>query len=224
VRVFKIIALGLFFICLPLVLLLASVTAAFNSQWLYERGFEKYDISATTGIAPAELEKVAAGLIDYWNSDDEYINLTVARDGQSFTLFNEREMAHLRDVKALIRLGYWVLAGTLAYDLAFVGVCLFWWRDRRRLGRGMFGGGALTLGLMLALGLLVLFDFEGFFLQFHLLSFANDLWQLDPSRDYLVMLFPQGFWFDATLYVAIATGVGAVALGGLGWWLRRAGH
>ena len=217
----KNIALGLFIICLPLLLLLASISVAANLQWLYERGFEKYDISATTGLAPEELEKVAAGLIDYWNSDDDLITLTATKDGRPFQVFNEREVAHLRDVKALFRLGYRVLAGTFAYALAFAAAALFWWRDGRRLGWGLLGGGALTLILMLALGLLVLFDFEGFFLQFHLLSFANDFWLLDPSRDYLIMLFPEGFWYDVTVYCAIATATGAVVLGGIGWWLKK---
>jgi LPXTG-motif cell wall-anchored protein len=44
---------------------------------------------------------------------------------------------------------------------------------------------------------------------------------LDPTRDYLIMLFPQGFWFDVALFCAIATAVGAIILGGIGWWLRR---
>jgi uncharacterized membrane protein len=41
---------------------------------------------------------------------------------------------------------------------------------------------------------------------------TNDLWQLDPRRDYLVIIFPQGFWFDATMRVVASTVSGAVAL------------
>ena len=43
------------------------------------------------------------------------------------------------------------------------------------------------------------------FLMFHLISFSNDLWQLDPSRHYLIAMFPQNFFFDATVAIAIAT-------------------
>ncbi len=68
---------------------------------------------------------------------------------------------------------------------------------------------------MLALGLGTLLGFDQLFLQFHLLSFANDFWQLDPTRDYLIMLFPQGFWYDATLFCALGTAAGAVVLGGV---------
>jgi integral membrane protein (TIGR01906 family) len=82
-------------------------------------------------------------------------------------------------------------------------------------------GGSLTLVLMLALGLVIIFNFDQFFLKFHLLSFANDFWMLDPTKDYLIMLFPQGFWYDAALCCVIATVAGAIILGGVGWWLKR---
>jgi integral membrane protein (TIGR01906 family) len=211
----------LFVLCLPVILLTASVSAAMNCPWLYKYGFEKFDISRVTGLAPAQLDKAAAGLIGYFNSGDTYINLTVEKDGQALQLFNDREVAHLKDVKGLFRLVYKVLLGAGIYALAFAGVSLFWWRDRRRLGQGLFYGGCLTLAAMLVIGIIIAIDFDGFFLRFHLLSFANDFWMLDPATDYLIMLFPQGFWFDAALACAIATTAGAVILGGIGWWLMR---
>ncbi len=84
---------------------------------------------------------------------------------------------------------------------------LFWSRRRyRRYWPGaLVGGGSLTLALMLALGLWALVDFGQLLLQFHLLSFANEFWQLDPTHDYLIMLFPEGFFYDATLICAGAT-------------------
>jgi len=208
-----------FIICLPVLLLTASLSAAANSPWLYHYGFDKYDISRVTGLAPSELDRVSEGLINYFNSGDDFISLTVTRDGESLELFNEREVGHLKDVKGLFRLGYYVLLGTLIYALVYLGIGLFWWRDRR-LAWGLVGGSGLTLVLMLALGLVILLDFDRFFLQFHLLSFANDLWMLDPSTDYLIMLFPRGFWLDAALFCTLSTLVGALILGGLGWWIK----
>lgn len=216
----KIATQWLFIICLPVLLLTASVTWAVNSPWLYQYGFDKYGVGRTTGLAQAELDRAAGGLIDYFNSDDDLISLTVTRDGETFELFNQREITHLKDVKGLFRLVYWLLLGTLVYGLIYLGMSLFWWRDRERLTWGLVGGGGLTLVLMAALGLGTLFSFDQLFLQFHLISFANDLWMLDPTRDYLIMLFPRGFWFDAALFCALVTAVGALVLGGLGWYLK----
>jgi integral membrane protein (TIGR01906 family) len=210
-------------LCLPVLLVTASVSLAVNTPLLYQYGFDKYDISETTGLERAELDKIPGGLIDYFNSDEENISLSVVKDGEPFQLFNEREVGHLRDVKGLFRLVYALLLGTGIYACVYAGFNLFWWRDRR-LFWGLVGGGGLTLLLMLTIGLTAAINFEWLFLKFHLISFANDLWMLDPATDYLIMLFPQGFWFDAALYCAAATAILAIVLGGLGWWQLRKGR
>ena len=210
----------LFILCLPVLLLTASIGWAVNSLWLYEYGFDKYGVSQTTGLAESELEAAARGLISYFNSNEDSINLAVIKDNASFNLFNEREVAHMSDVKELIRLDYGVALGTLIYILGYAAINLFQRKDWRQLARGTVGGSGLTLVLMLALGSGILLNFDRLFWQFHLISFTNDLWLLDPSRDYLIMLFPGGFWYDAAIFCALSTVVAAIILGGVaGGWL-----
>jgi integral membrane protein (TIGR01906 family) len=214
----------LFILCLPFLLLTASLGWIVNSLWLYKYGFEKYDISQATGLDSSELDKTARGLISYFNSDEEYISITVIKDGEPFELFNQREIIHLKDVKGLIQLNYGVGLGTLVYLLAYAAVCLFWKKKRywRHLAWGLVRGSSLTLGLMLALGLGILFGFEQIFWQFHVVSFSNQFWLLDPTKDYLKMLFPDGFFYDATVLCAAITAALAIILGGVGWYLRSA--
>ncbi len=223
-RTLGIVAKWVFMLSLPVLLLTASLGWAVNSLWLYEYGFQKYGVSQTTGLAEVELEKAATGLISYFNSNEEFIALTVIKDGEPFELFNQREVAHLKDVKELIRLDYWVLLGTLIYALGYAGVSLLWLRKRywRGLVWGVVGGSGITLAVMLALGLGALLNFDQLFLQFHLISFTNELWMLDPTKDYLIMLFPQGFWYDAAILCAGITAGLAVILGGVsGGYLKR---
>jgi integral membrane protein (TIGR01906 family) len=210
----------LFVLCLPPLLLTASIGGAVNWLGLYTYGFEKYDVGQPTGLADTELEKAARGLIGYFNSDEENISLSVEKDGKPFVLFNQREVAHLRDVKGLIRLDYLVLLGTLIYTMGYASFSLCR-KNRRQLWWGMIWGNILTLVLMAALRLITLYNFDWFFRQFHLLSFTNELWQLDPARDYLIMLFPGGFWYDATQVCALAAGTMAVVLSGVAWGLSR---
>jgi len=226
-KILGIIAKWVFMLCLPFLLFTASLGWAINSLWLYNYGFEKYGISQATGLSDTELEKTAAGLVSYFNSGEEYISLTVIKDGQPFELFNYRETIHLKDVKGLIWLDYWVGLGTLLYILAYAGVCLFWRRPayRRRLARGVVGGSGITLGLMLALGLVSLLDFNWIFWQFHVISFtSNDFWLLDPAKDYLKMLFADGYFYDVVLFCALGVAGAAVVLGGVsGVWLKLGG-
>jgi len=220
-NIFAKIALVLLIICLPILLLSGSIAIAANGQWLYEFGFEKYDVSRTTNIAPEELSKAASGLISYFNSNEEYIDVVVEKNGKPFTLFNERESIHLKDVKALFRLDYYLLGGTLFYTLIFLGVSLLA-ESKRRFRVGIMWGSALTLMIMVLLGAGMATNFEKLFRQFHLLSFANDMWLLNPATDYLIMLFPGGFWLDAAVFCAVVTAVPAVIFGGLSlWYLQR---
>ncbi len=210
-RILSIVARWLFILCLPILLLTASLGWAVNSLPLYKYSF-KYQ---TSDLSEEELETAATGLISYFNSDDEDITLTVVKDGEPFELFNEREVAHLRDVKNLIWLDYRFLLGTLIYILGYAGLSLIRGKDWRRLARGVVWGSGITLALMLALGLGILVGFDQLFWQFHIISFANELWQLDPARDYLIMLFPRDFWYDAALICTLVVALGAVVLGGV---------
>ena len=112
----------------------------------------------------------------------------------------------MRDVKGLVKGVYRVSEISALYLLLFIagGFAL-----RRRaflptLGRLLRWSGGIILGLVLLVGLGSLVGFDRLFLAFHLISFSNDLWQLDPRRDYLIAMFPQGFFLDATLLIAFA--------------------
>ena len=222
----KIAAKWLFILCLPVLLLTATISWVANSLWLYQYGAREYGVrqdlaDAGLELSDAELEVVYASLINYFNSGEEYISLTVTGVDKTVDLFTREEVIHFQDVKRLIWLVYWVLLGTLIYALAYAGFSIFWWHDRRRLAWGLVGGSCLTLALMLALVLLnTLFGFDELFYQFHLLFFSNEFWS---AQGYMLRLFPEGYFYDVTAFGALAIAVGAVILGGVGWWLKRGG-
>jgi integral membrane protein (TIGR01906 family) len=111
-----------------------------------------------------------------------------------------------------------------AAALLLVAAGLLAWRQAAALpllGTLLLWGAGLTLLLLVAVAALSLLDFGELFVRFHQLSFRNDLWMLDPRRDYLLMLFPQGFWLDVTLRIAALTAVQAVLLGLVGLLLQR---
>jgi integral membrane protein (TIGR01906 family) len=207
----------IFIVAVPLFLVTGSVTWAVNDPGLYHRGFEKYSISLYTGITDADLQQAGANLRRYFNSSDEPLVLRARVFGEEREIFNQREVAHMRDVKGLVR-GVYLFAGLSALYLLVV-IAGGFWRFRRafldQLARLLLWGGGLTLALVAAVGLFALLGFDALFLAFHQLSFSNDFWQLDPRRDYLIIMFPQGFWFDATMRVAATAVAGAIILTGI---------
>ena len=218
---------ALFVVAVPLFLVTASVTWAFNNPGVYRKGFEKYEVSRVSGITDADLLQVSADIRSYFNSRHEPLEIRTRIFGVEQELFNSREITHMRDVKGLVQGVYVVAAVTALYLLAYMGAGVV--RHRRRFGailaRRILWSGGLTLALILAVGLFALVGFDTLFLRFHQLSFANDLWQLDSSTDYLVILFPQNFWFDATMWVATRAIAGALLMsvvsGGFLLYLRK---
>ena len=205
---------AIFIIAVPLFLITASVTWAFNSPGLYNDGFEKYSISRISGISDSDLRQVGADIRSYINSGDEPLDVRTSILGTELDLFNDREVAHMKDVKQLVR-GVYVLASASAVYLAtmaVIGFALHRGRFVADLAKRLAWGGGLTLVLLIVFGLVALVGFDSVFLKFHQLSFANDFWRLDPRTDYLVRIFPQDFWFDATLWVAVRAIFGALIL------------
>jgi integral membrane protein (TIGR01906 family) len=205
---------AIFIIAVPLFLITASVTWAFNSPGLYNDGFEKYTISRISGITDSDLRQVGADIRSYINSGDEPLDVRTSILGTELDLFNDREVAHMKDVKQIVR-GVYVLALASAVYLAaivVIGFALHRGRFVADLAKRLAWGGGLTLVLLIVFGLVALAGFDSVFLKFHQLSFANDFWRLDPRTDYLVRIFPQDFWFDATLWVAVRAISGASIL------------
>ena len=219
----------LFVIAIPLFLVTASVAWAFNDQGVYHRGFQKYRISSATGITDEDLRRVGAQIRHYFNSTNEPLLVKTQVYGEEREIFNQREVQHMHDVKRLV---WWVYAAAAlsgVYLLAATswGVAFKGWEFLGVLARRVIRGVALMGILVVVVGIFALAGFDTLFLGFHQLAFDNDLWQLDPRQDYLVIIFPQGFWFDATMRVVALTVSGAVASalasGGYLLWTRRGG-
>lgn len=206
---------SLFVLAAPVLLISASVAWAVNDLGLYARGFDKYDIPSVTGIEREDLVQVGREIQGYFHSTREPLDVRTTIYGREQALFNYREVIHMADVKDLI----WVVYGAGALSLLYmagVGAAGFVRKGRSFapwLCRRILWGAEATVGLVALVGLISLVAFDQLFLLFHRVSFANDFWQLDPRRDFLVMMFPEGFWLDATFFVAFLTLGGAALLG-----------
>ena len=56
-KILGIIARVVFILCLPVLFFTASIAWGFNSTWLFDYGFHKYNVSQTTGIPESELDE-----------------------------------------------------------------------------------------------------------------------------------------------------------------------
>jgi integral membrane protein (TIGR01906 family) len=222
-------AAALFVASIPVFLVLSNVRIAATDSHVYDYAFAAYDGATRTGIARAELDRAAEEIVAYFQTSERgsLLDIRVSVDGVAEPLFNEREVLHMSDVRDLFRLVFRIHELALVYAISYIAGVFLWSRERsmRRLARQLATAGALTASLFAFAAVGVLVGFDQLFTQFHVLSFSNDFWQLDPARDHLIQMFPQGFWFDVTLGVGMMSILegGLLAALGLGYltWLDR---
>ena len=201
-------ALGVVFASvLPVFLIAINVGYITDSDWLYTYNWWRNGIPERTGLPIEELDSAADQVKEYFRNDAERLDVRVNTTRGVISLFDEREVLHMIDVKDLMRYvaAVSVWTGIVLALCAVVGLTI-----RRRnffssLSRWLRWC-ALVWGILIAAVVVIaIIDFTWIFTQFHLLSFANDLWQLDPFRHYLLLLFPEQFFLEATLFIALLT-------------------
>jgi integral membrane protein (TIGR01906 family) len=207
-----------FVVALPLFVILGNVQDVAGDRDFYANEFVKYDVGRVTGLDPAQLAVVSDAFIAYLRDPSARLDVEVTINGARRPLFSQREIAHMEDVQKIfglvrqVRLG----AGALLLILPLLGLVMGGSAFLSRLGTLLTIGGVWTVVVLGLAGLLSLIDFSQAFVRFHELAFSNDLWMLDPRTDYLIMLFPEGFWLDATLRIAMLSAIEAVVVGGVG--------
>lgn len=224
-NVIRRIARWLFILLIPVLLLSGTLAWAFNSLWIYEAGFAKYDVGQTLALSSSELRNSAAELIDYFNDPGQkYLDINVTYDnGETAPLYDQADILHMKDVKGVLWLDYWLLLASALYSLAYILAALLWKKaaGRRELARGAKWGGGAAIGLLVFLGFFAVTSFDWFFTTFHKVFFPGGNWQFPPG-DHMITLFPDGFWVDATILVGLVTLVLALIVGGVGIFsLRR---
>jgi integral membrane protein (TIGR01906 family) len=214
---------ALFVICVPIFLIANSVRWVTLDPHTYQNGFSKYQAPERTGLSQNDLEQVTRAFIDYFQGTSDKLNPVVTINGSTRPLFNEREVLHMEDVRHLMQLVFRLGLVAGFYLVAYAVGPLLWQHGTAlpTLGRLCLWGSGLSIAILIIMAGLSLVDFTELFIRFHQMSFRNDLWMLDPRTDYLLILFPEGFWFDVTIKIAALTAAGAVAVGAVGLFLAR---
>lgn len=205
--IIKFLAYTVFVAAIPLFLIATNVRALVNAPLLYRSGFDQYHIAAATGIEREELLSAGKQIRDYFNNEERWLDAVVRVGDDTYSLYNEREILHMWDVKVLVRTVYnvQVAAGLLILLIIPTGLALAPRTFLRTLFRLTAWGGAVTLAIVCLAGILSTTGFGQTFRIFHEIAFTNDLWILDPTHDFLLKMFPEGFFFDATMVLVAVT-------------------
>ncbi len=179
-----------------LFLILLSLFLVVNDTGFYREQHILNETTYDTGMSTSELERADRLLLDYMKGNVESLDLQVKKYGVSRELFDEREKAHMIDVKNL-----YVTFERVMYLSGLISVCGFvvlFLKDKRDFAGNLAKGFRVSLipAVILAacFGGAFAFGFRAFWRLFHKVMFTNDLWLLDPAVSTMINMFPPRFF------------------------------
>jgi integral membrane protein (TIGR01906 family) len=208
-------------LALPVFLVLTGVRIVTTDLFLkieYNRpGFP----SDPYGFSKADRLHYAPYAVNYLLNDAGIDYLGDLTFDNGLPLYRAKELQHMEDVKTVMQAA---LKIDLVLSLALaVTVALLSWKKETRwaLRWGLSSGGIFTIFLIVGLVVLIFANWTFFFDGFHEIFFKGNSWQFSNS-DTLIRLFPQQFWFDASMSIGFFTVLGAmIAILGVWYWERR---
>ncbi|MCL2698689.1 MAG: TIGR01906 family membrane protein [Defluviitaleaceae bacterium] len=192
------------FAVLAMFLVTAIWIPTFNMDY-YRAHYDQREIPRRIGVSETQLMEVTRRLTDYMRGRADDIVISVEAHGVTREFFDERDTAHMVDVRALFDIA------RAGFVLAVLAAGATWaWAFLRKELPLLFRVSLWVLAGFLAafalLALMIALDFDASFIIFHLIFFNNDLWILDPAVSLLINIVPQDFFVDISLKVGMLFG------------------
>ena len=191
--------------CLMIIFLITSVeSVVYWTPGYFEREYTMYNVPETVSMEMDDLLYVTDEMMMYLRGDGrDDLNISVPVDGHTRPFFNEREMAHMEDVRNLFIGALHLRTACIAAAFLCLALMFLVKADVKRiLPRAVCTGTGIFMVLTAGLALLISTDFTKYFIIFHKIFFDNDLWILDPATDLLINIVPEPFFADTAARIA----------------------
>lgn len=191
--------------CLMIIFLFTSIEAvAYWTPGYYEKEYTKYGVADDVNMKMDDLLDVTHEMMAYLRGDRADLHVSTIVGGSPREFFNEREIAHMEDVKGLF-LGAIALRRICVFITGACVILLFMLKAdiKRVLPRMLCVGSGLFLGIATILTVIISTDFTKYFTVFHEMFFNNDLWILNPDTDLLINIVPEPFFVDTAARIGI---------------------
>ena len=212
----KICTLSTVFVLLMLLVIVISaieITVYKTPNW-FRNEYEKYSVleDVRGEMSMESALEVTDEMMKYLRGDRKDLVVMTTLDGKNQEFFSQREKDHLADCRKLFIGGLYLrrIAGVIAACLS-LWMCLL---SRKSLQNGVAFSRSIprVMGITAFVGtvmtVLIARDFDAAFIRFHHIFFDNDKWLLDPKKDNLINLLPEGFFMDtATRILLVALGL-----------------
>lgn len=162
----------------------------------------KYGIANEIGMEEQELEKVVASIMNYVEGTSKNLQVEVEIQGKHRNFFSNRELEHYEDVRKLIPFFHqmlWVFFAIMLVGEVFLGIQKKWNYMIKGVWKAWF---CMVFFAIIVAGIAV-YDVDILIYAFHEHFFENELWILNPAKDYSVKMFCDGMYRDVLKTVAL---------------------
>lgn len=121
-------------------------------------------------------------------------NAKGSEEGSNY--FSSKEITHLKDVSKIFKI---VRIVCLVSLILVILLSIYFFKKKKSIAK-FFLYGCL---IVIIFGLIVALTFDKSFILFHIISFNNDLWLLNPETDLLINIFPESFFLNNFILVVM---------------------
>ena len=221
-------------ICIVSVLLLIGfvsgcIYTSFTTSWIYNYQLSKYETSKifhpkiNNPLSIESLQLITLEIRNYFINGGNLDPKITTNEKKEISAFNTRELIHMKEVHAIV-----VGVKNSSLISFFILFSIFLYFIIRKHLKGFLyilkileKSSLLGILFIIITGIIILLFFEKLFLLFHKISFANDYWQLNPEKDFLIVLFPFDFWINATIFIVITSIILILFSFGFSLYLRK---
>ncbi len=177
-----------------IVLVAVAIAAFFNPFWIdFEQ--QRATVPAITGYTLDQVRTATGSILAslFFGPPD----FAVALNGQP--VLDAAERSHMVDVRTVL-LGFGIVVA-----VAIVALVLIVAANRRNawLWRAVARGSGALAVVGVVVGIAVLFFFDAAFEVFHLVFFPQGNFSFDPRTERLTQLFPDQFWTETSIGIAV---------------------
>lgn len=183
-------------IIIATVVISVQINIADNDVFVKE--YVKTGVDKDLGMDINDVAFVSQEMMKYLFGQREELSVITTMFGKERDFFNDRERAHMVDVKAL--LDNVILVRNICFGLIILSIIGLLYLKGKMVGLYYFCKGylisvAIAIAAIGSVGLFILSSgFTEFWNRFHGVFFTNDLWLLDYNTDMMIRLLPESFF------------------------------
>ena len=165
-----------------------------RSSLIYDYNISVYSIESRTSLPLEKIKEINLSIRTYFFDEKELLDVDI---------YSDKEVLHMKDVKSVMNFIFdlskilSIIFCILTFVLtSYLGVNLY---------KLIFHSLILFSSVLILLGTSFLLFFQELFIIFHKIAFNNDLWILNPNKDYLLMMYPEDFFRDVAVLILLSS-------------------